>query len=302
MKVFLTGGSGFIGRRLAAALAARGDRVTVLTRSSNGRVDATGVAFIGGDPRIPGSWQHEAAAADAVVNLAGASIFGRWSRRRKQSILESRTSSTAHVIAAMASEKNGKRGVLINASAVGFYGFHGDEEIDESAPGGSDFLAGVCAAWENAALAAAGPGCRVVRARFGLVLGEKGGVLGKMLPLARLGLGGPLGSGKQWFPWVHAADLVSALLFLLDRNDLDGPFNLCSPHPVRNRELALALGRALHRPAFLRAPGFIIRLVLGQFGTVILRGQKAVPRRLLEAGYVFRHPDLEGALAGLLKR
>jgi uncharacterized protein (TIGR01777 family) len=302
MKIFLTGGSGFIGRRLAAALAARGEEVTVLTRSANGRVDTAGVAFVGGDPRVPGSWQHDAAAADAVINLAGASIFGRWTRRRKRAILESRTASTAHITSALAARKNGKRGVLINASAVGYYGFRGDEEIDESAPGGSDFLAGVCAAWEEAAMAAAGPGCRVVRARFGLVLGEKGGVLGKMLPLARLGLGGPLGSGKQWFPWVHVDDLVGALLFLLDREDLDGPFNICSPHPVRNRELAQALGRALHRPAFLRAPGFVIRLALGKFGTVILRGQKTVPRRLLEAGYVFRHPDLDSALVVLLKR
>jgi uncharacterized protein len=302
MKVFLTGGSGFIGRRLTAALAARGDEVTVLTRSANGRTDGTGIAFIGGDPRVPGSWQHEAAAADAVINLAGASIFGRWTRRRKRAILKSRTASTANVISALAARKNGERGILINASAVGYYGFHGDEDIDESAPGGSDFLAGVCAAWEEAALPAAGPGRRVVRARFGLVLGEKGGVLGKMLPLARLGLGGPLGSGKQWFPWVHVDDLVGALLFLLDREDLDGPFNLCSPHPVRNRELAQALGRALHRPAFVRAPGFIIRLGLGKFGTVILRGQKTIPRRLLEAGYVFHHPDLDSALAVLLKR
>jgi hypothetical protein len=301
MRIFLTGGSGFIGRRLAAALADRGDEVTVLTRSANGRVDGTGIAFIGGDPRVPGSWQHEAAAADAVINLAGASIFGRWTRRRKRSILQSRTASTANIVSALAARKNTKRGVLINASAVGYYGFHGDEEIGENAAAGGDFLAGVCAAWEEAARAAAGPNVRVVLARFGLVLGEKGGVLGKMLPLARLGLGGPLGSGKQWFSWVHIDDLIGALLFLLDRDGLDGPFNVCSPHPVRNRDLSRALGRAFHRPALLRTPGFLIRLVLGPFGNVILRGQKTVPRRLLEAGYSFRRADLENALAEILK-
>ena len=302
MKVFLTGGSGFIGRRLSAALAARGDEVTVLTRSANGRADGAGIAFIGGDPRLPGDWQREAAAADAVINLAGASIFGRWTRRRKRSILESRTASTANILSALAARKNTKRGVLINASAVGYYGFHGDEVIDESASHGSDFLAGVCAAWESAARTAAVPNGRVVLARFGLVLGEKGGVLGKMLLLARLGLGGPLGSGKQWFPWVHIDDLVGALLFLLDRDGLEGPFNCCAPNPVRNRDLARALGRALHRPAFLRVPGFLIRFVLGEFGNIILRGQKTVPRRLLDAGYSFRHPELAGALAELFRR
>ena len=181
---------------------------------------------------------------------------------------------------------------------MGYYGFHGDENVDENAARGSDFLAGVTAAWEDTALKAAGPGCRVVRARFGLVLGGRGGVLGKMLPLARLGLGGPLGSGKQWFPWVHIDDLVGNLLFLLDRDGLEGPFNCCAPNPVRNRDLA----RAVHRPAFMRLPGFLIRFVLGEFGTVILRGQKAVPLRLIEAGYQFRRPDLESALADLLKR
>jgi len=302
MKIFLTGGSGFIGSRLASALAGRGDEVAVLTRSAKGRTAGPGISFIEGDPLRPGDWQRDAAAADAVINLAGASIFGRWTRRRKRAILESRTSTTENVVSALAGRRTGKRGVLINASAVGYYGFRGDEDVDESAARGGDFLAGITAAWEDAAGKAAGPACRVVLARFGLVLGGRGGVLGKMLPMARLGLGGPLGSGRQWFPWIHIDDLVGALLFLLDRDGLEGPFNVCAPNPVRNRDLARALGRAVHRPAIMRMPGFIIRLVLGEFGTVILRGQKVSPRRLLEAGYPFRHPNLAGALEDLLGR
>jgi uncharacterized protein (TIGR01777 family) len=302
MKVFLTGGSGFIGSRLAGRLAERGDDIIVLTRSAKGRSAGSGISFIEGDPLRPGDWQRSAAAADAVINLAGASIFGRWTQRHKQAIMESRTSTTANIVSAVAARTGGKRGGLINASAVGYYGFHDDEDIDESAVRGGDFLADVTAAWEDTARQAAGPSCRVVLARFGLVLGGRGGVLNKMLPLARLGLGGPLGNGRQWFPWVHLDDLVGALLFLLDRDDLEGPFNVCTPNPVRNRDLARVLGRAVRRPAFIRTPGFLIRLVLGEFGTVILRGQKVVPRRLLEAGYSFRHPDLAGALADLLKR
>jgi len=300
MKVFLTGGSGFIGSRLASALAGRGDEVAVLTRSAKGRTAGPWISFIQGDPLQPGDWQRAAAAADAVINLAGASIFGRWTRRHKRAILESRTSTTENIVSALAARAYGKRGVLINASAVGYYGFRGDENVDESAARGNDFLAGVTSAWENAARKAAGPACRVVLARFGLVLAGHGGVLGKMLPLARLGLGGPLGSGRQWFPWVHIDDLLGALLFLLDRNGLEGPFNLCAPNPVRNRDLARALGHAVHRPAIMRMPGFLIRLVLGEFGTIILRGQKVSPRRLLEAGYPFSHPDLASALDDLL--
>jgi len=237
--------------------------------------------------------------SDAVINLAGASIFGKWTPRRKRQIMESRAESTANVVAAL-SRRAGPPAVLLSASAVGYYGFRDDEELDEKGAPGDDFLAQVTRRWEETALQAAENGHRVILARFGLVLGETGGTLGQMVPLYKFGLGGPLGDGRQWFSWIHIDDLAAAVLFLVGRGDISGPVNVCAPNPVRNRDLAKALGRTLRRPSFLRAPAFAIRLLLGEFGTVVLKGQRVVPRRLLEAGFGFRFPSLEVALADLL--
>ena len=300
MKIFVTGGTGFVGTRLVARLRKEGHEMLILTRSApqTGK-PAEGMRFIQGDPSKPGPWQAEAAGCDAAVNLAGSSIFSRWTKKRKTLILESRIATTRHLVEAML--KSAKPMTLVSASAVGFYGFHGDEELDERSEPGRDFLAEVTKAWEGEAAKASAAGGRVVIARFGIVLGEAG-ALGQMKRLFKMFIGGPLGSGRQWFPWIHVDDLVEAIVFLVRRQEMSGPVNLCSPNPVRNRELAKALGRALHRPSFVRAPGFMIRLVLGPFGNVILRGQKVLPRKLLDAGFRFRYPAIDEALADVLTK
>jgi uncharacterized protein (TIGR01777 family) len=183
---------------------------------------------------------------------------------------------------------------------VGYYGFHGDEKLYEDDPPGTDFLAGICRKWEAEAGKAEEKGARVIITRFGIVLGKGGGALRQMLPFFRLGLGGRLGSGEQWFSWIHMEDLTGALKFLLASKSASGPYNLTSPEPVRNRELAACLGRALHRPALLPAPAPLIRLMMGELGNVVLKGQRVVPARLQEAGFVFKHGDLAGAISAVV--
>lgn len=302
MEILVTGGSGFVGRALGQGLRARGHQVTVLTRSAKAAQGLPeGVGFCLGDPTQPGAWQEEAARHQGFINLAGASIFGRWTESYKRQIHDSRVRATRHLAQAIARRPTDQPpAVLISASAVGYYGFHGDEVLDESAPAGEDFLARVCRDWEAEAQAAEASGARVVRARFGIVLDAGGGALGQMLPLFRKGLGGPLGSGRQWFSWIHRRDLVEALLFCLDSHQIAGPVNCVAPHPVTNRELAQALGRTLKRPAFLPAPGLAVRLVLGEFGSVLLRSQRVEPSVLERAGFAFAHPDLDQALADIL--
>ena len=300
MKVLVTGGSGFVGTTLCARLVAQGHAVTVLTRSERGakRLPA-GVQACVGDPTAPGDWQQEAAQCDALVNLAGASIFSRWSSEYKALIRASRIDTTRNLVEAISRRQGDDPPVLVSASAVGYYGPRGDEELSEQSPPGEDFLAGVCREWEAEAQAATRFGARVVCARFGIVLGRGGGALGQMLPLFKLGLGGPLGGGRQWFSWVHQADLVEALLFCLTKQ-MSGAANCCAPAPVRNREFTRTLGRVLGRPAILPAPGFAVRLAMGEMGSVVLTGQRVIPQALSRAGFSFQFPELEGALRDLL--
>jgi len=183
---------------------------------------------------------------------------------------------------------------------VGYYGFHEDEELAEEAPPGNDFLARLAVEWEGEALKAQEKGARVVITRFGIVLGEKGGALGQMIPLFKKFIGGPIGNGRQWFSWVHIKDLAEAFVFLMKHPEISGPVNLCSPNPLQNKDLAKALGKALHRPSFMPAPGFMIKLVLGEFGSVILEGQRVVPRRLLDSGFKFEYPDIDKALRSIV--
>jgi hypothetical protein len=183
---------------------------------------------------------------------------------------------------------------------VGYYGFHGDEELDEDSPPGNDFLARMAVEWEAEALKAKDKRARVVITRFGIVLGEKGGALGQMIPLFKKYIGGPIGSGRQWFSWVHIKDLAEAFAFLIKHPEVSGPVNVCSPNPVKNKDLAKALGKALHRPSFMPAPGFMIKLVLGEFGSVILEGQRVLPRRLLKHGFNFQYSNIEKALQNIL--
>ena len=301
MEIFVTGGSGFVGRSLTQALVGEGHTVTVLSRSAQAAARLPlGVGSCLGDPTGPGPWQEEAARHQGFINLAGAPVFERWTQPYKRLILESRLASTRNLVQAMARRQSQEPAVLVSASAVGYYGPRGDEELTEASQPGDDFLAQVCRQWEAEAQRAEDLGARVVRARFGLVLGEGGGALAKMLPVFRRGLGGPLGSGRQWFSWIHQRDLVNALLWCLTRPGLAGAVNCTSPNPVTNQALSKTLGQALKRPAFLPAPAFMVRLVLGEFASVVLTGQRVLPQVLTQGGFSFAYPDLDQALAELL--
>jgi uncharacterized protein (TIGR01777 family) len=301
MKIFVTGGTGFVGRNLISRLIGEGHTVTVLSRSekASDRLPKE-TSIVQGDPTVGGVWQESVKGQDCIINLAGTSIFSRWTPETKKLIMDSRISTTRNIVDAMEPAR-GRDVVLFSTSAVGYYGFHGDEELTEESTPGDDFLARVAAEWENEALRAEENGARVVITRFGIVLGEKGGALGQMISIFRKYLGGPLGSGNQWFSWIHMEDLLRAFLFLMAHHGISGPVNLTSPNPIRNRELAKALGKAMHRPAFLPAPGFMLKLILGEFGSVLLEGQRVIPKKLLDNGYVFAYTEIEGALRSLIK-
>ena len=300
MKIFMTGGTGFVGTYLAGQLIREGHKVTILTPSLTGaELKMEGLTYLAGNPTIKGPWQDSVRAYDVIINLAGASIFSRWTEAQKKILLSSRIDTTRHLVEALPNDSN--HIIFFSTSAVGYYGFHEDEELTESSPAGDDFLAHLARDWEVEALRAQTKGARVILTRFGIVLGKNGGALGQMIPLFKYFIGGPLGSGRQWFSWVHMADLAQAFIFLLAHKEISGAINLCSPNPVRNKDLGKAIGKVLHRPSFLPAPGFMIELILGEFGSVLLRGQRVIPRRLLDASFKFRYPDIEAALKSVIE-
>ncbi|HKI47922.1 MAG TPA: TIGR01777 family oxidoreductase [Desulfobacteria bacterium] len=301
MRVFMTGGTGFVGSMLTKSLVKKGHGVTLLTRKiKKDRPVPHGVFMVEGDPTQPGAWQEKVPDHEILINLAGASIFRRWRDAEKRLIRDSRIQTTTHLVKALEPRKGAKT-TLLSTSAVGYYGFHGDEELNEDTPAGTDFLATVAREWEAAAMGAKMLGARVVLCRFGIVLGSGGGALGEMVPLFQKGLGSPLGSGDQWFSWIHQMDLVRIFLFLLEREDLSGPFNCTAPEPVRNRVLTKALGTVLDKPTFMPSvPGFVIRMVKGEFGNVLLKGQRVMPEKVLNAGFQFQYPNISGALRNLL--
>ena len=300
MKILITGGTGFVGTQLTSRFIRESNEVTILTRSRKGPEKSTpGISYLQGDPTQKGSWQEAIKNHDAIINLAGASIFSKWTEEHKKAIRESRVSSTQNIVEGIPTDPSRKIS-LFSTSAVGYYGSCGDEELTENSPPGKDFLARIAVEWEGEAFKAKEKGARVVITRFGIVMGEKGGALSQMIPLFKKYIGGPIGSGKQWFSWVHIRDLAEVFVFLLKHPEISGPVNVCSPNPVRNRDLANALGKALHRPSFMPAPAFMVKLVLGEFGSVILEGQRVIPRRLLDSGFVFEYPDIEKALRSIL--
>jgi len=287
MKVLITGGLGFVGTQLSIRLLEKEHQVTVVDHSPEPRnYTPEEVKYVSGDTSEKGAWQKEVEHQDAVINLAGASIFKRWNKKTKKLIYDSRILTTRNVVEAMAKEGT----VLCSTSAVGYYGFRGDEEITEEENPGDDFLAGVCVDWESEARKAADKGVRVAITRFGIVLGKTGGALGQMIPAFKKFVGGPLGSGNQWFSWIHMEDLLNAFMFVFENQDISGPVNFCSPNPVRNRDLAKALGKVLSRPSFLTTPAFMLKLVLGEFGSILLEGQKVMPAKLLKHDFNFHYP------------
>jgi uncharacterized protein (TIGR01777 family) len=298
MNILITGGLGFVGTQLSVRFLGRGHQVTVVDHSPQPRpYTPQEVKYVAADTTVPGAWQEEIEAQHAVINLAGNSIFTRWSKKTKQLIYDSRILTTRNVVEAIPA---GKETLLCSTSAIGYYGFRDDEEMIEADNPGSDFLARVCVDWERGAGKAVDKGARVTITRFGIVLGKTGGALGQMVPLFKMFAGGPQGSGRQWFSWIHMEDLLNAFLFVLDNKNIRGPVNFCSPNPVRNRDLAKALGQVLSRPSFLKTPSFMLRLLLGEFGSMVLKGQRVIPARLLEHGYTFRYPKIVGALAEVL--
>jgi uncharacterized protein len=301
MKILMTGGTGFVGKQLASRFLQEGNEVTILTRRlKESEQPPKGISYLQGDPMQKGDWQAAIPGHEVIINLAGASIFSKWSEEYKKLLRDSRIFTTRNIVEGIPS--GGEKGIsLFSTSAVGYYGFHGDEELDEESPPGNDFLARLAVDWEAEALKAQEKGARVVITRLGIVLGERGGALGQMIPLFKRFVGGPIGSGQQWFSWVHIKDLAEAFVFLSKHPEISGPVNVCSPNPVKNRDLAKALGRALCRPSFMPAPGFMIRMVLGEFGSVILEGQRVLPRQLLKKGFTFQYPDIDQALRSIIQ-
>jgi uncharacterized protein len=298
MDVTVTGATGLIGRRLVAALTDRGDRVTVLSRDAGRARSALGVEAVAWDPVAAQAPCAALDGRDAVLHLAGAPVAQRWTARAKDDIVRSRVLGTRNLVAGLL-EADPRPAALIAASAVGYYGDRGDAVLGEDAPPGDDFLARACVGWEAEADAASALGVRVARLRTGVVLDRSGGALRTMLPPFRAGLGGPVAGGAQYLPWIHADDVVAMYLAALD-GDWRGPYNASAPEPVTNRAFSKALGRALRRPAVLPVPALALRLRYGEMSTVVTAGQRAVPRRALQAGHAFRHPGLDAALADAL--
>lgn len=301
MNVLITGGTGLIGRALCKALIKRGDRAVVLSRNPElAKGMPAGVELRRWDGRTASGWEDLVNQVDAIVNLAGENIAsGRWTAERKQRIRKSRLDVGKSVVDAIAMADRKPR-VLIQASATGFYGPHGSEIVTERTPAGDDFLAHLAAEWEESTAPLEAIGVRRAIIRTGIVLSTKGGALPRMMFPFRFFAGGTLGSGKQWMPWIHMADEIGAILFLLDDEGASGPFNLSAPEPVTNEEFTKALGRAMGRPAFMRIPAFALKLLLGEMATVVLDGQRAIPERLLDAGYRFEFASLAPALQDLI--
>lgn len=299
-KIVITGGTGFVGRRLSEALIARGDEVVVLTRDPTRARLPPGARAAAWAPEQPGAWAGELAGAAAVVHLAGEPVAQRWTAEARARIIRSRVDATRALVEAIGRAEP-RPAVLVSASAVGYYGPRPPgEELDEDSAPGQGFLAGVVQGWEAEARAVAAHGVRDVELRIGVVLGEGGGALDKMLLPFKLFAGGPIGGGEQVISWIDREDVVGLTLLALDDDRARGPINVVAPHPASSAELARALGAALHRPSWLPAPAFALRLAMGEASEIVTTGQRVLPRRALALGYAFQRPDLGPALAAIL--
>ncbi|MEB3336033.1 MAG: TIGR01777 family oxidoreductase [Leptolyngbyaceae bacterium] len=304
MKIAITGATGFVGSRLVERLQSEGHQILILTRSATQAERVfpqsafPNLERVVYTPTESGDWQQSISGCDAVVNLAGEPISERWTPAHKRSIMESRQIGTQKVVEAIA-QANPKPTVLVNASAIGYYGTSETATFDESSSSGNDFLAQVCQSWEAAAQAVTASGTRLVILRFGIVLGM-GGAIAKMLPPFKLFAGGPIGSGQQWFSWIHREDLVNLILRAITQPDMAGVFNATAPNPVRMKDFCQTLGEVLSRPSWLPVPAFAIEALLGDGAIVVLEGQEVLPKRTLDSGFEYQYPMLKEALQQVL--
>lgn len=295
MNIFITGGTGFIGSALSSELGSSGHNVLVTTRhesSTKGKLTWNPPALIPADI---------ISNIDAVINLAGESITsGRWTKRRKELILSSRINTTRALIHSM-QNAHPRPKVLISGSAIGYYGDHGDEYVTEDTPPGTGFLPEVCTAWESEAFKAQELGVRVVIIRLGVVLEHDGGALPQIAKPFKMLAGGYIGSGKQWFSWIHRDDVIGIIKHVIENEKVSGPVNATSPRPVTNKKFSSMLGKMLGVPSFLPVPGFMLKIAYGDFASVLIAGQRAIPQKLLNAGHKFKYPDIEEALKAIFK-
>ncbi len=298
-KILITGASGFVGRYLARIFLEKGNEVTGLGTSGDHVLSDEFPRFkwICADTTLEGDWQDHVAGSDIIINLAGRTIFKRWTQTYKQAIYDSRIKTTENLVSAV---ERGKTRKLLTTSAVGIYGDGADEILTEDRPPGTGFLADVCRDWERAGQKARDKDVKTAVMRFGVVLGQGGGALGTMLPAFRFFVGGPLGTGSQWFPWIHIKDLAGAVEFLIENKEMEGVFNFTGPNPIPQKVFAKSLGRVLGRPAFLPAPSFAVKAAMGELGASLLQSQRALPRQLEDSGYEFMFRDADLALGDIL--
>jgi uncharacterized protein len=301
MKIAIAGATGFVGSRLVEQLHIQGHEVLILTRSPQQASNRFGQAqIVGYNPLKSGAWQDAISGCDAVINLAGEPIAEkRWTPAQKRTILDSRQIGTQKIVEAI-DLATVKPQVLINASAIGYYGTSETDKFDENSPAGTDFLAEVCTAWETAAQQVTANGTRLVIVRLGIVLGENGGALGKMLAPFSAFVGGSIGSGKQWFSWIHRDDVVKLIISAITDTQMQGVYNATAPNPVRMENFAQTLGTVMNRPSWLPVPNFVLEAMLGEGAIVVLQGQQVVPTHTLAQGFEFQYPTLEPALASIL--
>lgn len=307
MRIIITGGTGLIGTALARRLAAANDDIIILSRNPDKATGLpAGVKAVKWDGRTAQGWGHLADGAKAIINLAGASIAGdgfipsRWTEKRKKLIMDSRVQAGQAVVEAVNAAAT-KPELVVQSSAVGYYGPHGDETLSEATGPGNDFLAQVCQAWERSTQPVVQQGVRLVVIRTGVVLSTQGGAFPLLLLPHKLFAGGPMGSGKQWLPWIHLEDEVRAIQFLIENSQAQGVFNVCAPEPVTNRQMSQTIGQAISRPSFLPVPGFALKLLLGEAASLVLDGQRQIPQRLTQSGFPFSHPDLLPAIRHLVQ-
>jgi hypothetical protein len=305
MRVIITGGTGLIGTRLASSLIADGHEAVILSRNpARTKGTPAGARLEAWDAHTANGWGELAEGAGAIVNLAGLPLGGagflppRWTPALKQRILDSRRNAALACLEAIKRAQT-KPAVLIQASAIGYYGVHGDEILDEKASPGSDFAAQTCVVWEESSAPVEALGVRRAVIRTGLVLDAAGGVFTRLALPFKLFAGGPFGDGQQWMSWIHLDDEISAIRLLIREKSAQGAFNLTAPNPVQNRDFARTLGKVMHRPAFMPAPSFAFRLAFGEVATLILDGQRVIPARLQEFGFQFKFETLEPALADI---